>query len=100
MRDLFVKAVTTLWIIASLLMLLICWFIGHQMLGMYLFLGSLILLVVVIIILARKHRNDDEDTITNAGRIARHSKHISTKNVYENSSAIWDQMAGDDNKKQ
>ena len=99
MRDLFVKVVTTLWLIASLLMLLVCWFTGHQILGMYLFLGSLVLLVVVIIILARKHRNDDEDTITNAGRIARFSKHVSTKNVYENSSAVWDHMTGEDDKK-
>ena len=99
MRDLFVKVVTTLWLIASLLMLLVFWFMGHQILGMYLFLGSLVLLVVVIVILARKHKNDDEDTITNAGRIARHSKHISTKNVYENSSAVWDQMADKDSKK-
>ena len=98
MRDLFVKVVTTMWLIASLLLLLICWFIGHQILGMYLFLGSLIGLVVTIIIFARKYKNDDEDTITNAGRIARQSKHVSTKKVYENDSDIWSQMSGENPK--
>lgn len=97
MREIFVKTVTTLWIIASLLMLLICWFAGHQLLGMYLFLGSLVVLVVVIVILARKYKNDDEDTITNAGRIARQSKHVSTKKVYENDADIWSKMSGEDN---
>ncbi len=99
MRDIFIKLVTTLWIIASLLVLLVCWFMGHHLLGMYLFLASLILLVVAIIILARKYKNDDEDTITNAGRIARQSKYVSTKNVYENSSDIWNQMTGENDKK-
>ena len=97
MRDLFIKTVTTLWIIASLLVLLICWFAGHQILGMYLFLGSLILLVVVIVILARKYKNDEEDTITNAGRIARQSKYVATKKVYENDSDIWSKMSGENN---
>lgn len=100
MRDLFVKVVTTLWIIGSLLVLLICWFAGHHLLGMYLFLGSLVLLVVVIALIARHRKSDDEDTITNSGRIARFSKNVSTRNVYENDSAIWDQMTGDDSKKQ
>ena len=97
MRDLFIKTVTTLWIIASLLLLLICWFTDHQILGMYLFLGSLIGLVVVIVILARKYKNDDEDTITNAGRIARQSKHVATKKVYENDADIWSKMSGENN---
>ena len=43
-------------------------------LGMYLFQGSLVGLVAAIILLARKYKNDDEDTITNAGRIARQRK--------------------------
>lgn len=99
MRDIFIKICTTLWLIASLLILLVCWFMGHQLLGMYLFLGSIVVLVVAIILLARKYKNDDEDTITNAGRIARQSKHISTKNVYENTSDIWNQMTGESDKK-
>lgn len=99
MRDIFIKLVTTLWIIASLLVLLVCWFMGYQILGMYLFLGSIVVLVVAIILLARKYKNGDEDTITNAGRIARQSKYVSTKNVYENSSDIWNQMTGETDKK-
>ena len=97
MKNIVVKIVTTLCIIASLLVLLICWFAGHQILGMYLFLGSLVGLVVAIILLARKYRNDDEDTITNAGRIARQSKHVATKKVYENDADIWSKMSGEDN---
>lgn len=100
MRDIFVKIGTTLWIIGSLLVLLICWFAGHHLLGMYLFLGSLILLIVMIVLIACHRKSDDEDTITNAGRIARFSKNVSTRNVYDNDSAIWDQMTGDDSKKQ
>lgn len=97
MRNIFIKLGTTLWLIASLLVLLICWFSGHQIFGMYLFLGSLIALVVAIVILARKYKNDEEDTITNAGRIARQSKHVATKKVYENDSDIWSKMSGENN---
>ena len=98
MRDIFIKICTTLWLIASLLILLVCWFMGHQLLGMYLFLGSIVVLVVAIILLARKYKNDDEDTITNAGRIAHKSKYVSTKNVYESSPDIWNQMTENDKK--
>ena len=97
MKNIVVKIITTLWLIASLLVLLVCWFAGHQILGMYLFLGSLVGLVVAIILLARKYKNDDEDTITNAGRIARQSKHVATKKVYENDSDIWSKMSGENN---
>ena len=98
MRDIFIKIGTTLGIISGLLVLLICWFTGHPILGMYLFLGILVLVVVVIVMLARKYKNDDEDTITNAGRIAHKSKYVSTKNVYESSPDIWNQMTENDKK--
>ena len=96
MSDILVKIGTTLWLIGSLLVLLFCWFIGHHLLGMYLFLGSLVLLVAAIALIARHRKNNDADTITNAGRIARFSKHVPTKTVYENDSSVWEQMKGED----
>ena len=89
------RAGITLGIVGSILLMLACAIKGHLLLGMWMFVGCLVLLVAVVALISRSRRNDEElDPLSDAGRTARFVKSHKTKPVYEHDSDIWDQMKG------
>lgn len=91
------RAGITLGIVGSILLMLACAMNGHLLLGMWMFVGCLVLLVVAVVLISRVHRNDEDlDPLNDAGRTARFVKSHKTKPVYENDSDIWNQMTQGD----
>ena len=85
----------TLGIIGSALLMVACSIKGYYLLGMWLFLGCLVLPVATVVVISRIRRNDaDLDPLNDAGRMARFVKSHKTKPVYDNDAGIWDQMKG------
>lgn len=89
------RAGITLGIVGSALLMVACAVRGQLLLGMWLFVGCLVLLVVGVVVYSRIHKNDEDlEPLNDAGRTARFVKSHKTKPVYEHDAGIWDQMKG------